>query len=106
MTHPHAEAAYRVVARPDGSFAVEMTAVDTNPAMISPFATAADAEAWISRHKEQIAAATVWSAAKVSPGGDHPSEVNARNQTRPDVRIPICAGPPICRSQLFAHVVS
>ena len=53
-THPHAEAAYKVVTVSDGSFAVEVTIPDSHPAKVSPFATEADAEAWITEHRRRV----------------------------------------------------
>jgi hypothetical protein len=46
-THPHAEATYRVIPIEDGAFAVEVSIPETHPAKVSPFATEADAEAWV-----------------------------------------------------------
>jgi hypothetical protein len=53
-THPHAEATYRVVPFHDGAFAVEVTIPASHPATISPFATKADAEAWIAEHRRRV----------------------------------------------------
>jgi hypothetical protein len=53
-THPHAEATYRVVPSENGSFAVEVTIPESSPTKVSPFATEADAEAWITRHQGQV----------------------------------------------------
>ena len=53
-THPHAEAAYRVVSVADGSFAVEVMIPDSHPAKVSPFTTEADAEAWIAEHRRRV----------------------------------------------------
>ena len=54
-THPHADARYRVISRADSTFGVEVTIPDTEPTTVSSFATALDAEAWISAHKERVA---------------------------------------------------
>ena len=54
-THPHAEATYRVVPFEEGSFAVEVCIPDSHPTRVSPFKTEADAEAWISTHKQRVA---------------------------------------------------
>ena len=62
-THPHAEASYRVVSLAGGSFGVEVTIPDTFPTTVSSFATEADAQAWIVRHKSRVEAdssANVW----------------------------------------------
>ena len=53
-THPHAEAAYRVIPFDDGRFAVEVTIPDSSPTKVSPFATEADAEAWIAEHQRRV----------------------------------------------------
>jgi hypothetical protein len=53
-THPHAEATYRVVAIDDGYFGVEVVIPETNPTMVSRFATEEEAEAWITRHKSRV----------------------------------------------------
>jgi hypothetical protein len=55
MQHPQAEATYRVVPIKDASFGVEVITPDAEPAMVSSFATAADADAWISRQKQKVA---------------------------------------------------
>lgn len=52
--HPHAEAVYRVISLPDNTFGVEVVIPDTEPTTVTSFATAADAEAWIARHKERV----------------------------------------------------
>ena len=52
--HPHAEATYRVLARDDGSFDIEVTIPDTHPTRISPFKTERDAEAWIAEHQRRV----------------------------------------------------
>jgi hypothetical protein len=53
-THPHAEATYRVISLPDGSFGVEVTIPETYPTKVSGFATKDVAETWISEHKQQV----------------------------------------------------
>jgi hypothetical protein len=53
--HPHADATYRVIRRSDGTFGVEVTIPDTEPTTVTSFATKADAEAWITAHKERVA---------------------------------------------------
>jgi hypothetical protein len=53
-THPHAEAAYRVIPLDGGSFAVEVTIPDSYPTKVSPFPTKADAETWIVEHQRQV----------------------------------------------------
>ena len=62
-THPHAEATYRVISFPGGAFGVEVSIPDAYPTTVSTFATKADAEAWIAKHKSQVKAqssATGW----------------------------------------------
>jgi len=54
-THPHAEATYRVISLPGGSFGVEVTIPDTYPTKVSGFATKAAAQAWIAQHKRRVA---------------------------------------------------
>jgi hypothetical protein len=53
-THPHAEAAYRVIPFEDASFAVEVCIPDSHPTRVSPFKTEADAEAWIADHRSRV----------------------------------------------------
>jgi hypothetical protein len=56
-THPHAEAIYRVVPLPkEGRFGVKVVIPDTHPTIITEFATEAEAEVWIARHKSQVEA--------------------------------------------------
>lgn len=52
-THPHAEAIYPVIPSGDGTFAVEVSIPESYPAKVSPFATEADAEAWITEHRRR-----------------------------------------------------
>ena len=52
--HPHAEATYRVVPLKDGTFGVEVVVPETYPTTVTKFATEAEAEAWIIRHKVQV----------------------------------------------------
>lgn len=54
--HPHAEASYRVVPLAGGYFGVEVVIPETYPTTVSKFATAAEAEEWIVRHKSQVQA--------------------------------------------------
>jgi len=53
-THPHAKATYRVIPTADRAFAVEVSIPETYPAKVSPFATKADAEAWITEHRRRV----------------------------------------------------
>ena len=60
-THPHAEATYRVISLPKGgAFGVEVAIPDRHPTTVSEFATEADAEAWIARHKSQVSGLVDW----------------------------------------------
>jgi len=54
--HPHAEATYRVIPSGDGAFAAEVSIPETYPAKVSPFATEADAEAWIAEYRRRVQA--------------------------------------------------
>jgi hypothetical protein len=55
--HPHAGATYKIIARQDGAFEVEVTLPDVAaPVTITGLLTRADAERWIHRHEETIAA--------------------------------------------------
>jgi hypothetical protein len=53
--HPHADATYRVLQQDDLTFGVEVKIPDTNPTTVTSFASKADAERWIARHKEGVA---------------------------------------------------
>jgi hypothetical protein len=55
-THPHAEASYRVIALSSGSFGVEVSIPGSYPTTVSAFATEADAEIWIAKHKSGVEA--------------------------------------------------
>ena len=57
-THPHAEAAYRVIPFGDGSFGIEITIPDSHPTKVSKFKTEADAEAWITEHQRRVQSQT------------------------------------------------
>lgn len=54
--HPHSEATYTVVPSQDGTFGVKVAIPDTYPTTVSPFASEAEAEAWIAKHKTQVEA--------------------------------------------------
>jgi hypothetical protein len=53
-THPHADATYRVLHSDEGALAVEVSIPEQHPAKVSPFATKADAEAWIAEHRRRV----------------------------------------------------
>ncbi len=57
-THPHAEASYRVIPLDSGGFGVEVSIPDSHPTKVSPFATEADAKAWIEEHRRRVQAQT------------------------------------------------
>jgi hypothetical protein len=54
--HPHAEATYTVVPLEDGIFGVRVAIPETYPTMVRPFASEAEAETWILKHKTQVEA--------------------------------------------------
>jgi hypothetical protein len=54
-THPHTGATYRVLQRADNSFGAEVSIFGMNPTVITGFATEALAEAWIAKHKQEVA---------------------------------------------------
>ena len=51
-------ATYRIVARND-AYGVEISMEDTNPTMVTSFATEAAADAWIEAHKARVLAPPV-----------------------------------------------
>jgi len=53
-THPHAEAIYSVVPLANGTFSVQVVIPESYPTTVSPFATEADAEAWIGEHQRRV----------------------------------------------------
>jgi len=53
--HPHSGATYRLVPQKDSAFGVEVTIPDMHPTTVTGFATQADAEMWIAKHKERLA---------------------------------------------------
>ena len=53
-THPHDEASYRVIPFEGSGFAVEVSIPGSHPTTVRPFATEADAEAWIEKHRLQV----------------------------------------------------
>jgi hypothetical protein len=54
ISHPHAEATYRVLALDDGGFGVEVSIPDTHPTTVTKFASKEAAEAWIAAHRERV----------------------------------------------------
>lgn len=55
--HPHAEATYNLLTLDYGSFAVDVAIPDTRPTKVS--GTREKAEAWIERHKANVATGTI-----------------------------------------------
>jgi hypothetical protein len=53
-SHPHDEATYRVIPFGGGRFAVEVSIPGSHPTKVSPFASQADAEAWIANHRLHV----------------------------------------------------
>ena len=53
--HPHSGAIYRLTAWPDDSFGVEVTIPDMPPTTVTGFASRAEADRWIAKHKEEVA---------------------------------------------------
>ena len=53
-THPHAVATYRVIPRDDGSFGVEVSIPESYPTTVTKFASEAEADAWIVRHRDRV----------------------------------------------------
>jgi predicted metal-dependent hydrolase len=58
LTHPHAEASYRVILLENGSFGVEVSIPASHPTTVSAFITEADAEAWITDHQRRVQSQT------------------------------------------------
>jgi len=54
MVHPQAEASYRVVPINGDAYGVEVSSPEAEPALVSRFATPADADAWITRQKARV----------------------------------------------------
>lgn len=59
ITHPHAEASYRIVLLDDGAFGVEVSIPDTHPTTVTSFPSQEAAEAWIAGHRERVQAQTL-----------------------------------------------
>jgi hypothetical protein len=51
--HPHAEATYRVIRRPDRNYGVEVSIPETSPTIVTGFASQEQAEAWVADHKRR-----------------------------------------------------
>ena len=70
LMKPPAE--YRIVARDDEAFAVEISIEDTSPTMVTPFATEAAAGAWIEGHKARVLAPPTRRYGRQSMAGKRP----------------------------------
>jgi hypothetical protein len=57
--HPHVDASYRLIPGDDSSFAVEVSIPGSAPTKVSGFDSQAKAEAWIERHKANVATGTI-----------------------------------------------
>ena len=55
-THPHAEAAYEVVAAGGDAFVVRIVIPGSYPTTVSGFSSQAAAERWVADHKERVRA--------------------------------------------------
>jgi hypothetical protein len=54
LKHPHADATYRIVPMKGAAYGVEVTILNSSPAMVTSFVTEKAAEAWITEHKRQV----------------------------------------------------
>ena len=55
--HPHAGASYKIIARQDGAFEIEVTLPGARaPVTVTCLRTRTDAERWIAQHQTAIAA--------------------------------------------------
>jgi hypothetical protein len=53
--HPHSGATYRVIARKDGAFEIEVSIPAMSPITVTNFPTRRDADEWIARHEAAVA---------------------------------------------------
>ncbi len=81
-THPHAEATYRVIPLEDGSFGVEVSIPENYPTTVKPFGTEADAEAWITGHRERVQ----WKIRRAAGSPGLPATVAARSDVEGRLR--------------------
>lgn len=56
MSHPHANATYRILMLDDGLFGVEVSIPETCPTRVTTFASEQAAEAWIATHRDRVQA--------------------------------------------------
>ena len=54
--HPHADAEYFIVRQSDNSYGVKILIPDQQPALVTGFASQADAKAWTDNHKQRVRA--------------------------------------------------
>lgn len=59
LIHPHAEAVYLILPLDDGKFAVEVAIPGSLPTKVTGLDTQAAAEAWVERHKTQVATGSI-----------------------------------------------
>jgi hypothetical protein len=52
--HPHSGTTYRLIARKDGAFEIEVSIPDTSPITMTDFAKQADAQRWIDQHQASV----------------------------------------------------
>lgn len=59
IPHPHTDASYRIVTLADGKFLVEVAIPGSLPTKVSGLDSQEAAEAWIERHKTNVASGTI-----------------------------------------------
>jgi hypothetical protein len=52
--HPHVDATYRLVARQDNTFGIDVLIPGMNLTRVMGFATEASAAAWITKHQREV----------------------------------------------------
>jgi hypothetical protein len=82
--HPHSGATYRLIARKDGAFEVEVTIPDAPATRVTGLGTKADAERWIAKHKEHVAAG--WPRRVFFRRGSRASSDKRTERVRPNER--------------------
>ena len=55
-SHPHSGATYRVIARKDGAFEIEVSIPAMSPITVTNFPTRLHADQWVARHEAPVAA--------------------------------------------------
>jgi hypothetical protein len=56
MQHPHTDAQYTIVHRPDASYGIRIEIPAQEPAIVTGFASRSEAEAWIAKHRQRVLA--------------------------------------------------